>query len=100
MQQDANRRFERQQQQIDSLRDCVQDIFDRFKNEATMARDVIDDMTNLLKAVCDNNPINIYTPAELHEIRSHINDLMPRCGKDPAASIIAESRGIIRDILK
>ncbi|MBP3373995.1 MAG: hypothetical protein J6L60_05660 [Bacteroidaceae bacterium] len=100
MQQDTNRRFEQQQQQIDSLQDCVQDIFDRFKNESTMARDVINDMTNLLKVVCDNNPVHIYSPGELHEIRSHINDLMTRCGTDPAASIIAESRGIIRDILK
>ena len=100
MQQETNRRFEQQQQQIDSLQDSVQEIFDRFRNETVMARDVIDDMANLLQVVCDNNPVNIYTPGELHEIRSHIDDLMTRCGTDPAASIIAESRGIIRDILK
>lgn len=94
------RRFEEQQQQIDSLRDSVQNIFERFKNESTMARDVINEMTTLLEVVCENNPVNIYTPGELREIRSHINDLMTRCGNDPAASIIAESRIIIRDILK
>lgn len=100
IQQDTNRRFMEQQQQIDSLQDSVQNIFERFKNESTMAREVINEMTTLLQVVCENNPVDIYTPGELREIRSHINDLMTRCGNDPAASIIAESRGIIRDILK
>ncbi|MBO6033578.1 MAG: hypothetical protein J6Q22_19355 [Prevotella sp.] len=99
MQQDTNRRFEQQQQQIDSLQASVQDIFDKFKSEATMARDVVNEMTELLKVIRDNHPVEIYTPGELREIDSHINDMMTR-RNDPAASIIAESRIIIRDILK
>ena len=99
MQQETNRRFEQQQQQIASLQTSVQDIFDRFKSEATMARDVVNEMTELLKVIRENHPIDVYTPGELREIHSHINDMMTR-GNDPAASIIAESRIIIRDILK
>lgn len=98
MQQDTNKRFEQQQQQIDSLQESVHDIFDRFKNDATKARDVVNEMTSLLQVICENNPVEIYAPGELHDIRSHINDIMT-CN-DPAASIIAESRIIIRDILK
>ena len=99
MQQDTNRRFEQQQQQIDSLQASVQDIFDRFKDEATMAHDVVNEMTELLKVIRENHPVDIYTPGELREIHSHINDMMTRIN-DPAASIIAETRIIIRDILK
>lgn len=99
MQQDTNERFKQQQQQIDSLQTCVQDIFDRFKNEASMAYDVVNEMTELLKVIRENHPVDIYTPNELREIDSHINDMMTR-GNDPAASIIAESRITIRDILK
>ena len=99
MQQDTNERFKQQQQQIDSLQTSVQDIFDRFKNEASRAYDVVNEMTELLKVIRENHPVDIYTPNELREIDSHINDMMTR-GNDPAASIIAESRITIRDILK
>lgn len=98
MQEDTNRRFEAQQQQINDLQVSVQDIFDRFKNEATMARDIANEMNQLLQAVCENNPVHIYAPGELRDIREHINSLIN--SNYPAASVIAVADNIIHDILR
>ena len=98
LQRDTNQRFNQQQQQIDSLQLSIREIYDRYHDEATMARDVAKDMTTLLQVVCENHPVRRYAPAELSEIQAHISDLLS--SNYPAASIIAVADGIIRDILK
>lgn len=98
LQRDTNQRFNQQQQQIDSLQLSIREIYDRYHDEATMARDVAKDMTTLLQVVCENHPVKRYAPAELSEIQAHISDLLN--SNYPAASIIAVADGIIRDILK
>lgn len=98
MQQDTNNRFEQQQQQIDSIQLSIQSIQEHFNNEATMARDVAIEMTQLLKSVCNNHPVDIYAPEELREIRTRINDLSTR--NWPPATFISISDDIMHNILK
>ena len=85
-------------QQIDVVQEDIHNIFDYFENEATMARDVADEMKQLLQVVCENNPITAYAPNDLDDIQNHINNLLT--SNYPPASIIAISDGIVRDILK
>lgn len=98
MQQSTNARFQQQQQQISSLQENVENIFQRFQGEADIAQNITREMQQLLKVVCDHHPVAVYAPADLTSIQNQISSLLS--SGYPAAAIIARADTIIQDILK